>query len=73
MSLLRYTLFAPRPGLEDKPDNYFIMNYILTAQDGSVKLEIIQEDERPGAVQEAPQGGEHPVLQGLKAVAEYQS
>ena len=28
--LLKYSLFAPRPGLEDKPENYFIMSYVLT-------------------------------------------
>lgn len=69
-ALLRYTLFAPRPDLEDKPDNYFIMNYILTPSDGKVSLEILQEDNRPGAKQEEPQGEENPVLQGLKSVAE---
>lgn len=69
-TLLRYTLFAPRPDLEDKPDNYFIMNYILTAENGKVKLEILQEDHRPGAKQEDPQDDQNPVLQGLKKIAE---
>ena len=32
--LLRYSLFAPRPDLEDKPENYFEMNYVLTAKNG---------------------------------------
>jgi len=27
---LRYSLFAPRPGMEDKPENYFTMSYSLT-------------------------------------------
>jgi len=26
--LIRYTLFAPRPDIEDKPENYFVMNYM---------------------------------------------
>lgn len=68
--LIRYSLFAPRPDLEDKPENYFIMNYILTSDNGQTKLEIIQEDNRPGAVQEEPQGEENPILQGLKQIAE---
>lgn len=68
--LVRYSLFAPRPGLEDKPENYFIMNYILTKENDDTILEIIQEDERPGAKQEAPQGEENPVLQSLKKIAE---
>jgi hypothetical protein len=64
------SLFAPRPGLEDSPENYFIMSYILTTENEQTKLEIIQEDNRPNAVQEAPQGEENPVLQSLKKVAE---
>ncbi|MBI5371837.1 MAG: SRPBCC domain-containing protein [Sphingobacteriales bacterium] len=66
----QYSLFAPRPGLEDKPENYFTMSYVLTEEDGQTKLEIIQEDHRPNAVQEAPQGEENPVLKALKEVAE---
>ena len=68
--LVRYSLFAPRPDLEDKPENYFIMNYILTTEDSRTKLEIVQEDNRPNAKQEEPKGEEHPVLQSLKKVAE---
>lgn len=67
---IKYSLFAPRPGLEDKPENYFEMNYILTSDNGKTKLEIIQIDNRPGAVQEEPQGEENPILQGLKKLAE---
>ncbi len=65
-----YSLFAPRPGIEDKPENYFIMSYVLSAENGQTKLEIIHEDNRPNAVQEAPQGEENPVLQMLKNIAE---
>ncbi len=68
--LIKYSLFAARPGLKDKPENYFIMNYILTATKGETKLEIVQEDNRPGAIQEKPQGEENPILQGLKKLAE---
>ena len=67
---LKYSLFAPRPDLEDKPENYFIMNYVLTNENGQTKLEIIQEDNRPNAVQEKPQGEENPVLKSLKELAE---
>ncbi len=68
--LIRYSLFAPAPGRDDIPENYFIMSYILKAENGQTKLEIIQEDNRANAVQEAPQGEENPVLQSLKQVAE---
>lgn len=67
---IKYTLFFPRPGLEDKPENYFIMSYILSEENQKTKLEIIQEDNRPGAIQEKPQGEENPILQGLKALIE---
>ena len=56
--LIKYSLFAPRPDLEVKPENYFIMSYQLTDDNGQTTLEIIQEDNRPGAVQEEPQGKE---------------
>ena len=68
--LIKYSLFAPRPDLEDKPENYFIMHYVLTAEAESTKLEIIQEDNRAGAVQEDPKGEESEILQTLKKLAE---
>jgi uncharacterized protein YndB with AHSA1/START domain len=68
--LIKYSLFAPRPDLEDKPENYFIVNYVLTFESGQTKLEIIQEDNRPNAVQEEPQGEENPILQSLKNIVE---
>ena len=68
--LIKYNLFAPRPNLEDKPENYFVMSYVLTTENGQTKLEIIQEDNRPNAVQEEPQGEENPILQSLKKIAE---
>jgi hypothetical protein len=63
-------LFAPRPDLEDKPENYFIMSYVLTDDNGKTKLQIIQEDNRPNAVQEEPQSEENTVLMSLKKLAE---
>jgi uncharacterized protein YndB with AHSA1/START domain len=68
--LIKYSLFAPRPDLEDKPENYFVMSYVLTTDSGQTKLEIIQEDNRPNAVQEEPQGEENPILKSLKEIAE---
>lgn len=67
---LEYSLFAPRPGIEDSPENYFIMKYHLEENNGQTILQIIQEDNRPNAVQEAPQGEENPVLKMLKELAE---
>ncbi|WP_337967819.1 SRPBCC family protein [uncultured Flavobacterium sp.] len=67
---IKYSLFFPRPELEDKPENYFIMSYILSEENQKTKLEILQEDNRPGAVQEELQGEENPILQSLKALIE---
>jgi uncharacterized protein YndB with AHSA1/START domain len=70
LELLKYSLFAPRPGLEDKPENYFVMSYVLTTENDQTKLEIIQEDNRPNAKQEEPQGTENPILQSLRKITE---
>jgi uncharacterized protein YndB with AHSA1/START domain len=68
--LIKYSLFAPSPGLEDKPENYFFMQYVLTDEgNGFTNLEIIQEDNRPGAVAEETQE-ENPVLKELKSLIE---
>ena len=67
---LAYNLFAPRPGIDDKPENYFIMKYVLSDLGDKTKLEIIQEDNRANAVQEPPQGDENPILQAIKKLAE---
>ena len=67
---LIYTLFAPRPDREDIPENYFEMKYKLTPDGHATKLEIIQTDNRPNAVQEPEQGEENPVLAMLKEIAE---
>ena len=67
---LKYSLFAPRPGLRDEPGNYFNMSYVLTEENGYTKLQIIQEDNRPGAVKEEPRDEANPVLLALKAIAE---
>jgi uncharacterized protein YndB with AHSA1/START domain len=69
-NLIRYSLFVPRPNLEDKPENYFTMTYRLTENSNSVSLEIIREDDRPGAIQEGVQGEDNPILAELKKVAE---
>jgi uncharacterized protein YndB with AHSA1/START domain len=68
--MLKYSLFAPRPDLEDKPENYFTMTYKVTSNNGHIKLEIVQEDNRKGAVQNEPQDEENPILKNLKSIIE---
>jgi uncharacterized protein YndB with AHSA1/START domain len=68
---LRYSLFAPRPDLEDRPENYFTMTYTLAEDASATNLTITQEDPRPGAGE--PDEGEeadNPVLAALKSLAE---
>ena len=63
-------MFAPRPGLEDKPENYFIMTYSLTNKNGETVLKIIKEDNRENVIEEEAESEENPVLKSLKEVAE---
>lgn len=68
---LSYSLFAPRPDLEDKPENYFTMTYSLQEDSGGTNLEISQEDPREGADADGESSdAENPVLAALKNLAE---
>lgn len=68
--LIKYSLFFPRPDLEDKEENYFIMSYIISESGSKIKLEIIKEDNRPGVVKEKESDEENPVLIALKEIIE---
>ena len=72
---LRYSLFAPRPGLEDKPENYFTMSYMLSEKGEGTLLTIEQNDNRPGSdssIEENPEAEDdgQSVLTVLKRLAE---
>lgn len=70
---LRYSLFVPRPGLEDKPENRFTMIYSLSEDADLTRVTIIQEDPRPtpaGAGDEDGEEDENPVLAALKSLSE---
>jgi uncharacterized protein YndB with AHSA1/START domain len=67
---LAYSLFAPRPDLEDKPENYFTMTYILDGDEGATTLTILQEDPRPGAEDTVEDEEDNPMLAALKTLAE---
>lgn len=68
---VRYSLFAPRPDLEDRPENYFTMTYRLEVVDGGTTLTITQEDPRPGAGEgDHHEDEESPVLAAVKQLAE---
>ena len=44
------------------------MSYVFTEVNGGIKLDIIQEDNRPNAIQEEPQGEENPIFKLLKDI-----
>ena len=68
---LSYSLFAPRPGMEDSPENRFVMTYQLVETNGITELTILQEDPREPASQESEEDkGENPVLRALKELVE---
>ncbi len=69
-TLVKYTLFAPRPGLEDTPENSFTMTYLLEETNGKTTLFIIQDDPREQQPQEQAQESENSVLVGLKTLIE---
>ena len=41
-----YSLFAPRPGLEERIENFFIMTYLLEEFNGQTTLTIMKDDPR---------------------------
>jgi uncharacterized protein YndB with AHSA1/START domain len=70
-SRLKYSLFFPRPDLQDIPENYFFMTYELAESDGATSLLVRQEDPRPLPPDESPGGDSGPdVLADLKALVE---
>jgi uncharacterized protein YndB with AHSA1/START domain len=69
-SRLRYSLFAPRPGLEDRPENYFTMTYELADVEDGTEVRFIHEDPRDSADEAAESDEENSVLVALRDVAE---
>ncbi|GHO61883.1 hypothetical protein KSC_007750 [Ktedonobacter sp. SOSP1-52] len=59
--LVKYTLFFPHPDLEDKPENYFTMTYLLEDTSDQTTLTIIQDDPREMPPQESSEEGENGV------------
>lgn len=65
--LIKYNLFTPAPTLDDKPENYCVTTYTLSANQQNTTVEIIQEDKRPNGFVGATL---NPILAALKTVAE---
>ena len=70
-SRLRYSLFVPRPDLQDIPEHHFFMTYELAERDGITSLLVRQEDPRPSLPDESSGGSDGPdVLATLKELVE---
>jgi uncharacterized protein YndB with AHSA1/START domain len=70
-SRIKYSLFFPRPELQDIPENHFLMTYELAEIDGATTLLVRQEDPRPSTQEESSGGDGGPdVLSDLKALVE---
>lgn len=69
---LKYSLFAPRDDLQDSPENYFFMTYLLQESQGSTVLSIIQDDPRPQTLPQESVNEEqgNTILKGLKDLIE---
>ena len=70
-SRARYSLFFPRPDLQDIPEHNIFMTYELTESDGATLLLVRQEDPRPSEPNESTGADEGPnVLSTLKELVE---
>ena len=70
-SRLKYSLFFPRPDLQDIPEHYFFMTYELTESGEVTSLLVRQEDPRPSPPNESAGGDEGPdELSCLKELVE---
>jgi uncharacterized protein YndB with AHSA1/START domain len=67
---LGYSLFAPRPGVEDVAQNYFTMTYELSDEPSGTSVTFTHQDPRESAGAEVESEDEIPVLVALKSVAE---
>jgi len=71
VSRLKYSLFFPRPDLQDIPEHHFFMTYELTESDGLTSVLFRQEDPRPSPPDESTSGEKGPdVLSWLKELVE---
>jgi uncharacterized protein YndB with AHSA1/START domain len=69
-SRLKYSLFFPRPDLQDIPEHCIFMTYELTKGDEATSLLIRQEDPRPTPPDESSGDDDPDVLSHLKELVE---
>jgi len=70
-SRLRYSLFLPRPDVQDTAEQSFFMTYELIESGGVTSVVFRQEDPRPSSPETSSGGDEGPdVLSSLKELVE---
>jgi uncharacterized protein YndB with AHSA1/START domain len=68
--LIKYDYWSSMSGIEDKPENYVIVTYQLSGEDGNVNLTIVQENIPDEKTKTHSEENWNKVLQGLKKVVE---
>ena len=74
-TMVRYSLFAPRPDIADVPENYFTMTYELVRDGDVTEVVITHDDPRAGDdahgdLERGDGESDSPVLVALRDVAE---
>jgi uncharacterized protein YndB with AHSA1/START domain len=68
--MIRYNYWSSMSGIEDKPENYVIITYALSEENGKTKLTITQENIPDEKMREHSEQNWNVVLEGLKKVVE---
>jgi|KBSMisStandDraft_5_1062788.scaffolds.fasta_scaffold14533_3 uncharacterized protein YndB with AHSA1/START domain len=68
--LVKYSYWSSMSGMEDKPENYVIVTYLLTGKDNDVNLTITQENIPDEKMREHSEENWKKVMEGLKKVVE---
>src|SRR5437763_593296 len=68
--LIKYSYWSSMSGIEDKPENYVIVTYDLSGEDGNVTLSVLQENIPDEKMKTHSEENWNMVLQGLKKVVE---
>ena len=71
-TLIKYSLFFPRPDLEDKPENYVIVTYELEEKENATRLTIRQENIPDEKTKAHSAENWKKVMTGLKKLVEEQ-
>ena len=68
--LIKYDYWSSMSGIEDKPENYVIVTYLLSGEDENVNLTVLQENIPDEKMKTHSEENWNKVLQVLKKVVE---